>query len=760
VDETNVEGDSVKTRIIQDEPERARTPAEPTRSKNIASRMARWSAHHRKKAIFGWLALSIALFAVSIVSPMKQIVVETSGPGESGRMDKILYNDFRQPAGEAVLIQSKTLTANDPAFEGTVKSVIAGLTPLDAIAKVESPLAAGNTGQVSADRHSVYVGLELRGDPDNAPDIIDPVVDRVDELQKSHPDYYVGSFGTSTGKEVEAGFFDDLKKAGEFSVPLTLIILVVAFGALVAAGIPLLLALTAVLGTLGLVSLISQVLPMSDSVSAIILLIGLAVGVDYTMFYLKREREERAAGRSEEEALEAAAATSGRSVLISGSTVLVAMAGMIFTGDASFASFGVATMTVVAVAMLGSLTVLPALLSKLGDNVDRLRVPFVHRLRRDDGEGRIWGAIIDRVLRRPALSAALAAAFLVALAIPAVQLHTANPSIDTYPQGLLQTYNRMKEAFPGTQVAANVVVKAPNVESSAAKEAIGQLQWRALYRGVMNEPIDIDVNASKTVANISIPVDGSGSDATSNSALAALRDEIVPATVGTIPGAEVGVTGETAQAKDFNNQMKTVAPLVFGFVLLFAFVLMLVTFRSLVIAFKTIVLNLLSIGAAYGILVLVFQHGWGKQLLGFEFTGGIDPFLPILLFVILFGLSMDYHVFVLSRVREGYDSGMSTDEAVAHGIKTTAGVVTSAAIVMVGVFAIFGTLQMMIFKQFGVGLAAAILIDATVIRAILLPATMKLLGDWNWYLPTWLEWLPRVEHEKAPEAPPVPMSAP
>ena len=746
----------MKTRIIQDEPEPAPGPVEPRPSTNVASRMARWSAHHRKKAIFGWLALSIALFAVSIVSPMKQIVFETSGPGESGRADKILYNDFRQPAGEAILIQSRALTAGDPAFQRTVESVIAGVKPLDAIAKVESPLDADNSGAVSGDKHSVFIGLELRGDPDKANDIIDPVVDRVDELQQSHPGYYIGSFGTSTGKEVEAGFFDDLKRAGEFSVPLTLLILVVAFGALVAAGIPLLLALTAVLGTLGLVSLISQVLPMSDSVSAIILLIGLAVGVDYTMFYLKREREERAAGRSEEEALEAAAATSGRSVLISGSTVLVAMAGMLLTGDSDFASFGVATMTVVAVAMLGSLTVLPALLSKLGDNVDRLRVPFVHRLRRDDGEGRIWGAIIDRVLRRPRLSAALAAGFLVALAIPAVQLHTANPSIDTYPQNLLQTYNRMKDAFPGTQVAANVVFKAPNVESPEAKEAIGQLEWRALASDVMNQPIDVDVNPSKTVANISIPVAGSGSDATSNSALAALRDEIVPGTVGSLPGAEVAVTGETAQAKDFNDQMKTVAPLVFGFVLLFAFVLMLVTFRSLVIAAKTIVLNLLSIGAAYGILVLVFQHGWGKQLLGFEFTGGIDPFLPILLFVILFGLSMDYHVFVLSRVREGYDNGMSTDEAVAHGIKTTAGVVTSAAIVMVGVFAIFGTLQMMIFKQFGVGLASAILIDATVIRAILLPATMKLLGDWNWYLPKWLEWLPRVEHEKAPEALPVP----
>ena len=405
-------------------------------------------------------------------------------------------------------------------------------------------------------------------------------------------------------------------------------------------------------------------------------------------------------------------------------------------------------MTVVAVAMLGSLTVLPALLSKLGDNVDRLRVPFVHRLRRDDGEGRIWGAIIDRVLRHPVVSVVLAGGLLVALAVPAYQLHTANPSIDTYPQKLLVTYNRLTDAFPGTDVGASVVVKAPNVEAPAVQEAIGQLKWRAIDSGVMNEPIDVDINAAKTVANINIPVEGDGTDSTSNQALATLREEIIPPTVGTLAGAEVGVTGTTAQAKDFADQMRTVAPLVFVFVLLFAFLLMLITFRSIVIAAKTIVLNLLSVGAAYGILVLVFQHGWGKQVLGFEFTGGIDPFLPILLFVILFGLSMDYHVFVLSRVREAHDNGMSTDDSIAFGIKSTAGVVTSAAIVMVGVFAIFATLSMMIFKQFGVGLAAAILIDATIIRAILLPATMKLLGDWNWYLPKWLEWLPHVEHDE------------
>jgi uncharacterized membrane protein YdfJ with MMPL/SSD domain len=731
--------------------------------RNIAARMGHWSARHRKKAIFGWLAFVIVAFAVgNFVVTQKTIVFETSGPGESGRADTILYEEFKQPAGESVLIQHGDLKATNPQFQAVVRDVVQGMRGLDAVAKVEAPFDEENTGQVSDDGHSVLVGTEIRGPSDDASDKIDPVVARVDELQKAHPEFYVGSMGESTGKALDKSFKDDLAKAGLLSIPLTLIILIVAFGALVAAGIPLLLGLTAVLATMGLIALWSQVLPMSDSVGAIVLLIGLAVGVDYSMFYLKREREERAAGRSEAAALEAAAATSGRSVLISGITVLVAMSGMFLTGDSTFASFGVATMTVVAVAMLGSLTVLPAVLSKLGDKVDRGRVPFASRLRRDDGEGRIWGAIIDRVLRRPVVSVVLAGGLLVAIAIPAYQLQPAQPSIDTYPQNLLKTYNRLKEAFPGTEIGANVVVKAPNVEAPAVKEAIGQLEWRAIDSGVMNDPIDVDVNAAKTVANISIPVEGNGTDSTSKQALTALRDEIIPPTLGTLPDAEFGVTGLTAQSQDYEDHLGTAAPLVFGFVLLFAFGLMLVSFRSIVIAAKAVLLNLLSVGAAYGILVLVFQHGWGKELLGFEFTGGIDPFLPILLFVILFGLSMDYHVFILSRVREAYDSGMGTEAAVSHGIKTTAGVVTSAAIVMVGVFSIFGVLQAMIFKQFGVGLASAILIDATIVRAILLPASMKLLGDYNWYLPKWLEWLPHFEHGeklKPVEAPSVPTAS-
>ena len=559
---------------------------------------------------------------------------------------------------------------------------------------------------------------------------------------------------------MEKAYGDDLGKAGLLSLPITLVILVLAFGALVAAGIPLLLALTAILATFGLIALPSHLIPVAFEAPAMVLLIGLAVGVDYSMFYLKRQRQERAAGRSNEAALEAAAATSGRSVLISGLTVMGAMAGMFLTGDQTFASLGFATILVVAMAVLGSLTVLPAVLSRLGDNVDRLRVPFVGRRGRADGEGRIWGAIVDRVLRRPALSAALAAGVLVALALPALQLTLAPQGVESFPQSLdvIKAYHRQQQAFPGTALPANVVVKAPSVRTPAARAAIAQLERRALAGGRAFEPITVETNRAGTVANITVPIAGNGTDAASNAAFRDLRDTIVPATVGALPDAQAGVTGRTAEWKDQAAELKSNLAPVVGFVLLFAFVLMLVAFRSIVVAAKAILLNLLSVAAAYGVLVLVFQHGVGKGLLGVSSADGIETVVPLLLFVILFGLSMDYHVFIVSRIREAFDRGETMDDAVAHGIKSTAGVVTSAAIVMVCVFAVFGALSMPFFKQFGVGLAAAILIDATIVRGVLLPATMKLLGDWNWYLPSWLEWLPRLDREEEAPAAPVPAS--
>jgi RND superfamily putative drug exporter len=516
----------------------------------------------------------------------------------------------------------------------------------------------------------------------------------------------------------------------------------------------LLLALSAVMATMGLLALPSQLWPVDENAGAVVLLIGLAVGVDYSLFYLKREREERAAGRSEGAALEAAAATSGRAVLISGLTVMIAMAGMFLTGDKAFGSFAMATIMVVATAVLGSLTVLPALLSRLGDRVDKARVPLLHRLQRPNG-GRVWSWTLDRVLRRPVVSVVISAGILVALALPALGMRTVAPGAEALPKDMevIQVFDRLQETFPGEADPAVVVVKAPSIDDPRVDAAIENLRSRALESGRVHEPVTVDVNPARTVARIELPIDGTGSDAASYAAVSTLRSEIVPQTVGSIEGVEAGVTGSTAESKDFGSAMRSTAPLVFVFVLAFAFLLLLVSFRSVVIAIKAIVLNLLSVAAAFGILVLVFQHEWAKGILGFDYSGGVMAWLPVFLFVILFGLSMDYHVFILSRVREAYDRGMKTEDAIAHGIKTTAGVVTSAAIVMVFVFSIFGTLSLIMMKQFGVGLAAAVLIDATVVRAVLLPATMKLLGEANWYLPRWLGWLPRLRLEGAHAAP-------
>ena len=731
---------------------------------NLAARMGRWSAAHWKTATFGWLAFVAVAFQLGSQVGTTNIDPNTSGPGQSGRMDRILDAGFKLPANESVLVQSSSLRVGAPAFDAAVADVVARVSKLKAVQNIQSPLGPGRAGQVAKNGHAALVKFEIKGKKNAAGDKLGPVLKSVDDAQAAHPGFYIGEFGeASAAKATDTAFANDLKSAGALSIPLTLVILVIAFGALVAAGIPLLLALTAVFATFGLAALPSHVLPIAQEANAVVLLVGLAVGVDYSMFYLRREREERAAGRSERAALEAAAATSGRSVLISGLTVMVAMAGMFLTGDGTFESFAYATMMVVGIAMLGSLTVLPALLSRLGDGVDRVKVPFVGRVRGGNGESRIWGPIVDAVLRRPLLSVVLAGGVLLALAAPMLQLRIATPGPDTFPKSLavVKTYDRMQQAFPGTALPANVVVKAPNVEAPAVRSAIANLEQKALASGRVHKPITIDTNREGTISNITLPIAGTGTDAGSNASLAALRDTIVPATVGALPNTQAGVTGLTAEWKDQQDQMKSKLPLVVGFVLLFAFLLMLVAFRSIVIALKAIVLNLLSVAAAYGVLVLVFQHGLGKGLLGFSSTAGISPVVPLLLFVILFGLSMDYHVFIVSRIRETFDRGASMDDAISYGIKSTAGTVTSAAIVMVAVFSIFATLSMLMFKQFGVGLAAAILIDATIVRGVLLPATMKLLGDWNWYLPKWLEWLPRLEHdepETVPAAQPAPIS--
>jgi RND superfamily putative drug exporter len=724
--------------------------------------MGRWSAGHWKTAVFGWLAFVIAAVAIGTVVGTKYLEDSDTNVGQARKADKIVEAGFpktNDTMGETVLIQSKTLKASDPAFQAVIRDTTTTLRAFPQVTNIETPLASGRTDLVSKDGRSVMVTFQPKGDYDQALTYIATIETAVDNVQKRHSDFSVEELGSvTTQRDVDAAFNSMLAKAGMIAIPLALIILFFVFGSLVAALIPLVLAITAVVATTFLIAVPSQFIPVDESIAEVILLIGLAVGVDYSLFYLRREREERAAGRSEHAALEAAAATSGRAVLISGVTVLIAMAGMFFSGDKTFMSFSIGTMMVVAVAMIGSLTVLPALLSKLGDRVEKGRIPFVGRLRRKDrGESRVWGAILDRVLRRPVVSAVAAVAVLLVLAAPAVTLNTTTTGMDDISIPEIVPIQKLQKAFPGGDEPAVVAIQANDVTSAPVRQAVAELKQKALASGQMNNPIEVEVSRDKTVATVDIPLAGDGTNDVSLAALSTLRDEILPQTVGKVDGVEYAVGGMTAADKDWSVGMKKSVPLVFGFVLLFAFLLMLISFRSIVVALKAIVLNLLSVAAAYGLLVAIFQWGWGENLLNFQSNGGITPWLPMFLFVILFGLSMDYHVFVVSRIREAYDRGLSNEEAVAHGIKTTASVVTSAAIVMVGTFSVFALLPLIDMKEMGIGLAAAVLIDATLVRAVLLPATMKLLGERNWYLPSWLGWLPRLEHDRSvPEAAPAP----
>ncbi|WP_029431247.1 MMPL family transporter [Blastococcus sp. URHD0036] len=726
------------------------------RSGNLAGRVGRWSARHRKTAILGWLAFVLAALAVGALVPQGEVTDSEDSLGSSRQAQQILDdNGWEDPAAEMVLVQ-RDADVPQAASDAALADLVAALRATPEATNVVSPLDGAPL--VSEDGRSALVTLDITGDPETADERLAPIQDAVAAVAADHGDVRIEQFGdTSADVAIGDTLADDFSRAELLSIPITLLVLLLTFGAVVAAVVPLLFALSAFIAALGLLSLTSHVWHVDDSAQIVMLLIGLAVGVDYSLFYLKREREERAKGAGPVDALDIAAATSGRSVLISGITVVVAMAGMFLTGFSAFTGMGSATILVVATSVLGSLTVLPATMAWLGDRVMKGRIPFLAR--RDGRPGRFWPAVLGVVLRRPLVAALVAGAALIGLAVPALSMDLRNESVNDLPQDLpiIQTYNRITEAFPGGPSPAEVVVQAPDVDAPEVQAALADLREQALASGQMNDPIDVETNDAGTVAVVSVPLVGDGEEQASRDALETLQEDVVPATIGAVDGVTAVVTGDTAESVAFEDLMTERTPWVFAFVLVLAFLLLLVSFRSVTVAITAIVLNLLSVAAAYGVLVLVFQEGVGADLIGLDRTDGIVNWIPLFLFVILFGLSMDYHVFILGRIREGHDQGLPTRTAVARGITASAGTVTSAAVIMVFVFLTFVTLSMTSMKQVGLGLAIAVLLDATVVRAVLLPAVMRLLGDANWYLPRWLRWLPELRHEDAvPVAVPAP----
>ncbi|MDE3133811.1 MAG: MMPL family transporter [Acidobacteriota bacterium] len=709
---------------------------------NIAYRAGRWSAAHWKTATLLWLLVVICATIGGRLAGTVSLTDAEQSNGQSALAQRLLnHHGFPNHATETVLVQNDELKVSGQRFRSEIGTVVARLQSMPQVEALHSPLIPGNAGQIAKNGHAAVVSFDMRGNPDTAQNRVQPILNAVAKLQRDSHGFTVAEFGDASGALASQNSVNSgLSQAEELSLPITFLILLIGFGAVVAAGIPVLLGFSAVIGAGGLAAVASHLVHASGATTSVMLLMGMAVGVDYSLFYLKREREERRAGYGHREALGRAAATSGQAVLTSGITVLIAMAGMLLTGSKIFDSIGVGAMLVVLTAMIGSLTVLPALLGRLGDKVDR------GHIRRPRSQSRLWNAALRPVLRRPLPSALAATALLVLLALPLLGLRTSllGPGDLPHNTPLRSSYEKIQKAFPGTETPAVVVVRDAQLHSARGHAAIARFERTALASGEVKWPIQVTLSHALTTAQILVPLVGDGTNQKSMNALESLRNEILPASIGQLPGSSFAVTGQAAGIYDFNALIRHSFPLVFAFVLGLAFLLLLVTFRSLVIPLTSIVLNLLSVGAAYGVLVWIFQQGHLQGLLGFHSDGAVVTWLPLFLFAVLFGLSMDYHVFIVSRIKELHESGLPTSEAVSKGISSTAGTVTAAAAVMVAVFSIFASLPTLDIKQMGVGLAIAVLLDATVIRGILLPATMKMLGELNWYLPRGLHWLPRV----------------
>jgi putative drug exporter of the RND superfamily len=735
----------------------------------LVERVAGWSVRHRKTAVFGWLLLVAVAVLVGNMLGTKNL--NSYDPGEAGRAERVLSQaGVVQRPVETVLIRARTgglPVVRDPEVRQAIAQVATALhgVPKAAI-NIQTPLAPGGRafaggaahGLISRDGRSALVTFAVAGDPSNADKTVAAAERATAVVQARHPDLLIGEAGqASVGRATNSIVRADFRKAEVTSVPITLALLLAAFGALIAAGIPLLLAGTAVATAISLLAIPSRWLPVGGPTSSIVLLVGMAVGIDYSLFYLRREREERTAGRGKAEALRIAASTSGRAIVVSGLTVMISLAGLFLTGIDTFSGLALGTILVVGVAVLGSLTVLPATLSWLGDRVERGKIPFLGRRRATARPSRLWQGLAARVVARPLLYGGAAAILLGALAAPALGMRLADVGFHDLPTNVPVVRNLLatQRAFPGGPAPAEVVVTGHGLSDSPVRQAVADLQGRAATSSALREPVTATLLGSGRVLVVSVPLAGGGTDATSEHALATLRQQVLPATLGKVPGISYGVAGFTAGNHDFSARLDERAPLVFVFVLGFAFLLMMITFQSVTIPLMSIALNLLSVGAAYGLMTLIFQDGHLHQLLGFSPYGAIVPWMPLFMFVILFGLSMDYQVFLLSRIRELRSRGASTRLAITGGIGANSGVVTSAAVIMVAVFSIFATLSLIEFKMFGIGMASAVLIDATIVRGILMPAAMALLGERTWYLPHWLPLLPDKRGTRQPSGPEV-----
>ncbi|TML55924.1 MAG: MMPL family transporter [Actinobacteria bacterium] len=711
----------------------------------VTERLARVSSRHPWRTLCAWIgAIVIGLVLALVFLPGNLTTTgHVTGSPESAKAERLFYRDFppdKNAVDELIVVRSATVTARDPRFTSFTRSLLAK-------GRATGVVYRTRLLGVSSDGHAVLIGVQRKAD-------VDPLLSLVKEEDGRGGFSVVMTGGGTLDHDFNELSQHDLQ-SGELQVglPAALIVLLLVFGTVVAGVVPLVMAMVSIVVALGLCAVIAGIFTLSVFFINMLTGMGLALGIDYSLFVVSRYREERANGRTEPDAIDWAGATASRAVLFSGSVFVIALTGMLLVPSNVMKSLAVAAIMVGIVSVFAALTLLPALLGLLGDRVNSLRIPWVGRS--SGQEGRFWGGVVREVMRRPVASLVVFTALLVALAVPAFGLNLGASGVSTLPDRLesKRGYDALVRSFPQASAAPALVALSGDVRSPAVRAAIARL--RGQVRG--HPPFgrtDLRFASSGDAAAVGVEL---GGDKTGKQALDAvrwLRSTAHRDFSGT--GVRVWVGGDTADNVDFIDAMNAWLPIVFAFVLGLSFVLLTVVFRSLAIALVSIALNLLSVGAAYGLVVLVFRHGIGSGLLGFQRVGAIEAWVPLFLFSVLFGLSMDYQVFLLSRIKERYDAGQSTAEAVTHAVASTARLITGAALIIVAVFSGFAMGDLVMFQQMGFGIAVALLIDATIIRSVLLPAAMKLLGKRSWYLPRWLEWLPRIEIEAEAPAPPLP----
>jgi RND superfamily putative drug exporter len=729
----------------------------------VTGRTARACAAHPWRTVAAWVALAVVSIGITSTFLSSSLTTESNftGTPESQKAIDLIQQRLgrKEPIRDVVIVRSATQTVDQAAFRQHVELIRSQLA-----AAAPSIVRVGPTyyrtrdrSQISSDRHSTLIQITMPGSQeDDAPDKIKPVIAAVDGADGQG--YTVLITGEATvGHDFTQLSESDLQKGEGIGIPIALLILVAVFGAVVAAFVPLILTIFAIVVALALAALIGQISPLSFFVVNMLTFMGLAVGIDYSLFIVSRYRDERREGHPKHEAIGLAGMTASRAVLFSGMTVVLALVGMLIVPTKIFVSLAAGAILVVLVAVIAALTLLPAIVSLLGDRIESLRVPFFGRRSQEPSEGGgFWGRIVAVVMRHPVVALVLSVAVLLVAAIPYFSIHTGSAGLATLPSSThaKQGYVVLNRDFTVGEVTPATIVVDGDVASAGAREAFAKLR-ASLAEDQRFGPLQLSGDPAERLAVIDVPVAGDPNSDAALDAVRALRDTYIPnALTGTDLNAYV--TGSSAQNLDYFAITDRYLPIVFALVLGLSFILLTLAFRSIVVPASSIVMNLLSVGAAYGLLVFVTQQGHGASFFGFQKVPTIEAWIPLFLFSVLFGLSMDYQVFLLSRIRERYDARGDAREAVAYGINSTARLITGAALIMVAVFAGFAAGQLVMFQQMGFGLGVAILLDATIVRSVLMPAWMELLGKHSWYLPRWLNWLPdlRVEPARAAAAPP------